>query len=138
MSDTKYISKDLSRKKIISIIFIVTKITIIGFVSIWFIGNFDPFYNGSDSKLYGVSAIDLANGNFGFTNELLQQTGKWEFIPGQYVKTVYNTAIPIGSFGIYGLSSIAYYFAGLNGLFYLGPIIAIIFLISSERIATNL
>ena len=138
MSEIKHASMNLSRKKIIDIIFIFTKITIIGFVSIWLIGNFNPFYAGSDSKLYGVSAIDLANGEFGFTNELLQETGKWEFIPFQYVKTIQNTAIPIGSFGIYGLSSVAYYVAGLNGLFYLGPIMLIILLISSERIATNL
>jgi len=138
MPEIKYTYKNLSRKKIIDIIFIVTKITIIGFISIWLIGNFVPFYDGADSKVYGVSAIDLANGEFGFSNELLQQTGEWYFIPGQYVKTVYDTAIPVGSFGIYGISSIVYFVAGLNGLFYLGPIIAIIFLISSERIATNL
>ncbi len=138
MTKLRYTSKILSKKKTIDIIFIVTKITIIGFVSLWLIGNFLPFFNGADSKLYGVSAIDLANGEFGFTNELLQQTGKWQFIPGQSVKTIYNTAIPIGGFGIYGLSAVAYSVAGLNGLFYLGPVMSIILLISSERIATNL
>jgi len=128
----------VSGKNKIDIFFLVAKISIIVFVAIWFIGNFMPFYSGADSKLYGVTAIDLVNGEFGFSNELLSQTGNWEFIPNQYVKTVHNTAIPIGNFGIYGISAIAYSIGGLYGLFYLGPLMAIFLLISSERIATNL
>lgn len=114
------------------------KILIIIFVSISLIANFSPYYHGIDSFVYGISAIDLANGSYGFTNKFLQETGDWEFIPNQWVKTIHNTAIPIGGVGIYGIATIAYIIGGNYGLFYLVPIATILLLIFSERIATNL
>ena len=51
-------------------IIILSKIFIFILISIWFIGYFSPFYNGADSKLYGVSAIDLANGEYGYSNTI--------------------------------------------------------------------
>ncbi|MGI0056689.1 MAG: glycosyltransferase family 39 protein, partial [Nitrosarchaeum sp.] len=114
------------------------KILIIIFVSISLIANFSPYYLGIDSFVYGISAIDLANGSYGFTNKFLQETGDWEFVPNQWAKTIHNTAIPIGSVGIYGISTIAYLIGGNYGLFYLGPLATVLLLIFSERIATNL
>ena len=114
------------------------KISIIIFVSVSLMASFDPFYFGSDTYLYGLSSIDLVNGKWGFTNEFLSDTGSVDFVPLQWVKTIQNTAVPIGSSGIYAISSIFYFIGGYYGLFYLGPIFTIVLLISSERIATNL
>ena len=52
----------------------------------------------------------------------MQEYQSWDFVPNQWVKTIQNTAIPIGSFGIYGISSIAFLLGGYYGLFFLGPI----------------
>ena len=116
----------------------LVKIGIIIFVSIHLLGSFVPFYNGADSLVYGISSIGLAEGSWGFTNELLLESGSWDFVPNQWVKTIYNTAIPIGGFGIYGLAAISYLVGGLYGLFYLVPIFTIILLIITERVATKL
>jgi len=116
----------------------VIKISIIIFTSIYLIGNFAPYYVGSDSLVYGVSSVNLANGSWGFTNELLQETGLWEFVPHQWVKTVHNTAVPGGNPGLYGVATVFYLLGGYYGLFYLGPIFTILLLIFSERIATKL
>jgi len=103
------------------------------------LGNFFPYYWGADSLVYGISAINLANGSWEITNELLQETGKYEFVPNQWVRTVQNTtAIPYSSVGIYGVSAFSYIVGGYSGLFYIGPIFTILLLIFSERIATNL
>jgi len=114
------------------------KIFIIFFISISLLGNFYPFYNGVDSYLYGISAIHLSEGSWGFTNELLQETGSIDFVPVQWVKTIYNTAVPVGGPGIYAISTASFLIGGYYGLFYLGPIFTILLLIFSERIATNL
>ena len=116
----------------------VIKISIIIFTSIYLIGNFAPYHMGSDSLLYGISSVNLANGSWGISNELLQETGSIEFVPPQWVKTVQNTAVPLGNPGIYGVASFFYLLAGYSGLFYLGPIFTILLLIFSERIATKL
>ena len=72
------------------------KILILIFVSISLIANFYPYYEGWDSFVYGISAISLAQGTFGITNELLIDTGNTEFVPTHWVKTVHNNAVPIG------------------------------------------
>jgi len=115
----------------------LVKILIIIFVSISLIANFKAFFLGADSLVYGISAINLANGSFGFTHELMQQTGWSEFIPAQWVATIHNTAIPTGGLGIYGLSAFSYLIGGYYGLFYLGPIFTIALLVISERVATK-
>jgi len=116
----------------------IIKIAIIVFTSFYLIGNFAPYYMGVDSLVYGVSAVNLANGTWGISNELLKETGLLEFVPHQWVKTVHNTAVPLGNPGIYGVAAFFYLLAGYYGLFYLGPIFTILLLIFSERIATKL
>ena len=117
----------------------VIKIAIIVFIALFLLGNFFPYYWGADSLVYGISAINLANGSWEITNELLQETGKYEFVPNQWVRTVQNTtAIPYSSVGIYGVSAFSYIVGGYSGLFYIGPIFTILLLIFSDRIATNL
>jgi len=116
----------------------VFKISLIFFIFFSLLGTIEPFYLGIDSYLYGINSINLAEGNWGFTNELLKETGSRDFVPVQWVKTIDNTAVPVGGPGIYAISAISYLIAGYYGLFYLGPIFTIALLIISERIATNL
>ena len=119
-------------------IYNVLKILILSMVGFYLFGNFTPYYDGADAFLYGVTTTDLFKGHFGFTNDLLQNDGSWDFVPYQWSKTNYNSAIPIGDYGIYGFTSIFYFLGGYYGIFYMGPILTILFLIGIERIATNL
>ena len=47
----------------------VIKIGIIVFIALFLLGNFFPYYLGADSLVYGISAINLANGSW----EILQR-----------------------------------------------------------------
>jgi len=113
------------------------KIVIIIFVSFSLITNFVPYTKGADDMVFALSSIDLAGGSFGLTNELLEKTGDTMFVPRQWVKTSFDSAIPIGSFGIYGIGAVSYLVGGLYGLFYVGPIITIFLIILSERMSTK-
>jgi len=124
-------------KKILSLGII--KIIIIFLASVYLIGGFIPFYEeGSDDYLYGLGAIDIANGSYEYTNEFLQNTEYSEFSSGPFIKTIHRTLIPNGAIGIYGLSALSYLLGGYYALFYLGPISTILFLIISERVVTKL
>ena len=114
------------------------KIAIIIFAALAFLGNFIPYYIGNDTLVYAATAINLADGNYGITNELLKEFDDEEVLPRVYAKSVYDTAIPFASSGMTVLTTFSYLVAGYYGLFYQGPIIAIVFLIVSERIATKL
>jgi len=122
----------------ISIIITIAKIAIIGFVALYLIGNFVPFYEGSDAHLYGIASVNLSNGIFSITNDLLEETGRIEFVGNNWLKTVHNTAIPLSGIGFFSFGAIAYLLGGYFGLFYLTPIITIILLIIAERVSTNL
>ena len=133
------ILKSINRKRIRNLsLYDVIKMGIIVMVAFYLVANFKPFFDGADAFLYGVTTIDLFNGSYGFTNNFLQETGSWDFVPYMWDKTIHNTAIPIGDVGIYGFTSIFYFLGGLAGLFYLGPILTVLFLIISERVATKL
>jgi len=119
-------------------ILIISKISIITFISIILLGSFIPYYDSSDGYSYGLSAIAFSQGTFTITNELLKDTGEWEFVPVSWLKTIDNEAINAQMVGILVIGSIFYSIGGIYGLFYLGPIFTILLLISSERIATNL
>jgi len=114
------------------------KIIILIIVSFALIANFYPYYEGWDSFVYGISAISLSQGSFGITNELLLETGNNEFVPNHWTKTIHDTAVPVASPAILGLAAFSYLIGGYYGLFYVGPIFSIIFLIVSERVATKL
>lgn len=116
----------------------IAKIALLIFISFSLLAYFYPFYTDVDSLVYGVTTISLANGSYSYTSDLLKETGLWEFVPVQWVKTIHNTAIPKTGVGIYGFSTISYLLGNYYGLFYIGPIFSILFLISAERIATNL
>ena len=114
------------------------KIIIFVLISITLTANFLPYYEGWDSYVFGVSGISFSEGTYEITNKLFQDTGSREFIPHHMVTTVQNNFIPIASPGILVISALSYIIGGYYGLFYIGPIIAILFLIISERIATKL
>jgi len=98
-----------------------------------------PYYEGKDAYLYATGAISLVEGSYEYTNEILQKTDfDYTLSTGPYIKTKHNTIIPNGAFGIFALSSFSYLLGGYYGLFYLGPITAILFLIISERVITKL
>jgi hypothetical protein len=119
-------------------ILIIGKITIIAFVGIYLIGNFTPYFEGEDSFLYGITAKNFAEGKFSISNELLQEYGRDEFTGGNWLKTIDNTAVPVSGIGLSLLAALFYFVAGEYGLFYLSPICAIILLIVTERISSNL
>jgi len=107
----------------------IIKIAIIIFASFYLLGNFWPFYEGVDAYIYGIKAIDIANGSYEYTNEFLQNTEYKGFRFGPFIDTIHGTLIPIGGIGIYSLAAFSYILGGNYALFYLGPIITILFLI---------
>jgi len=107
----------------------IIKIAIIIFASFYLLGNFWPFYEGVDAYIYGIKAIDIANGSYEYTNEFLQNTEYKGFRFGPFIDTIHGTLIPIGGIGIYSLAAFSYILGGNYALLYLGPIITILFLI---------
>jgi len=115
------------------------KVIIIILASVYLIGSFVPYYEGKDAFLYGSGGIDITKGSYEYTNEILQKTDfDYIFAAGPNIKTTHNTLIPNGAFGIFTLSAFSYLLGGYYGLFYLGPITTILFLIISERVITKL
>lgn len=107
-------------------------------MSFYLLGNFVPFFEGSNDYFYALVSINFSNGVFSITNELLQETGKSEFVGSDWLKTNYNSAIPRSGMGFSAIGSVFYLIGGYYGLFYMVPIFTILLLIFSERIATNL
>jgi len=127
------------KQKIVNLSIIdISKIIIIIFVSVSLLANFVPYYDGADDKLFVITAIQISDGQYGITNELLQETDSEIFVPRQWVKTSHDSAIPIGMPGLSGLGALFYSAFGYYGLFYLGPVITIFLVIFSERITTKL
>jgi len=116
----------------------ILKIFIISFTAFYLIGNFVPFYEGDDSSVFGITTINLVDGKYSISNELLTQTGSWDFVPRHWTKTIYDTAVPTANIGLPAIGVITYTLSGYYGLFYIVPILTTIFLISTERISTNL
>lgn len=132
-SNLSYIKK----KSKIELCIIIIKIIVIAFFSVYFISNMDPYFLGQDSFLYGLGAIGIVEGTFEKTNPFLEETGRYEFIPRQWVITENNSVIPSTSVGLMAIGSIFYSLFGYYGLFYLVPISSIFLLILSERITTK-
>jgi len=116
----------------------ILKIFIISFTAFYLIGNFAPFYEGDDASVFAQTTINLSSGSYSITNQLLQETGSWDFVPRHWTKTIHDTAVPTANIGFPVISAIVYTITGYYGLFYIVPIITTIFLITTERIATNL
>lgn len=132
----KFIKK--SNEKNSSLLVNILKIGIFILMTIVLLGFFNPFYEyPNNAKIYGYQSMVMANGNYEYQNKWLEETGYWEFVPAALVKTQYDTGIPniLPLFPMIG--AFFYKIFGLSGLFYLNPIITILFLIISERITTK-
>ena len=114
------------------------KITIIILVSFALFGNILPFYGAIDPLIYANTAINLSNGSYGYTDELIKASKGGEFIPIFFARSVFDSAIPFPPAGFTALTTFTYLVGGYFGLLYQGPILAILFLIVSERVATKL
>ncbi len=136
----KTLNISLNNTRNLFLILDILKILFIVFVAFSFLAQMDPYYNKTDSYVYANTAINLAdNGKYGFSNELLQETGLWEFVPYSYSKTVQNVAVPMqSSIGMHGITTLAYLLGGYYGLFYLTPIFSILLIIAVDRICINL
>lgn len=116
----------------------LTKSILFLLVSIYLLGNFIPFYDSNDGYTLGTMAIQISKGNFEMTNELLEKTGRIEFVPGDWAKTFDDKhAIPLGPIGFHGLVAISYFIGGNFALFFLGPIFGIFSLIIADRLASK-
>jgi len=123
--------------KTISILDVI-KIGIIILVSFTLLTNINPYYYGGDDHDIAIAGINLAKGSYGITNELWLETGLSMFVPQHWFATEQNVLVPVSSPGIIVTSALSYLIGGYYGLFYVGPILSILFLIISERVATKL
>jgi len=114
------------------------KIAILVIVAIAMFANIIPYFEGINTLVYGTTAINLVNGEYGFSHSLLAESEGDEFLPRHYAKSQQDTVIPFASSGMTVISTFSFLVAGYYGLFYLGPVLGILFLITSERVATKL
>lgn len=116
----------------------IGKISIILLVAVFLIGNIIPFYEADDAHLYGVVAVNLSKGIYSETNELLEETGRSEFVGENRIKTIHNTSVPISGAGLSVVAAFFYLIGGYPGIFLISPIFGILLMIFTDRIATNL
>lgn len=117
---------------------IISKISIIIFVAFYLVGNFHPYYETVDGYSLATIAIQLSDGEFTISNELLSETGRDEFVPGDWgLIPTKPEAFPAGDLGFTAISTFFYIIAGNYGLFYLSPIAGILSLIIVERFSTK-
>jgi hypothetical protein len=108
-----------------------SKIIIILIAAMYLIGNFTVYYEAKDAYLYGIEAVNFSEGIYSISNELLTETGKIEFVGDNYRKTIQGDAVPSSGVGTPLLGTLFYILGGQYGLFYLGPILGILFLIKN-------
>ena len=127
-----------SKNKKLDKIILLTKIIVIIFSAYGVTANIIPFFEGSNPYFYGVNSVIMTEGQFSITNELLQETGRTEFIPENWLMTEHGSVVPMSGAGLTVAGSIFYLIGGYYGLFYLSPIMYIILLIASERTSSKL
>ena len=129
----------LNQSSKLDLLVLLGKIIVIVFASSYLLGNFVPFYEGNDSYTLATIAMKISNGEYVDTNELLQKTGNIEFIPGDWSLSLDGKhTFPLGPIGYHFFTGMFYSSGNNFALFYLGPLIGILFLITSERVATKL
>lgn len=129
----------LNQSSKLDLLVLLGKIIVIVFASSYLLGNFVPFYEGNDSYTLATIAMKISNGEYVDTNELLQKTGNIEFIPGDWSLSLDGKhTFPLGPIGYHFFTGMFYSLGNNFALFYLGPLIGILFLIASERVATKL
>lgn len=130
--------KQISKFSQTDLIVGIVKVVIIVFTAVFLIGSIMPFYNFDSPYFNAIMSINLSNGIYSFTNELLQETGRDEFVGNNWAKTEQNDIVPRQGPRISLIGSLFYGIGGYYGLLYLTPIFGILLLIFSERLATNL
>lgn len=116
----------------------IIKISIILFISFSILGQFVPFFEGSNSYFYGMASILFVEEGITKSNPFLEKYETNEFLIENWLRTDQNEMIPMSGNGLIVLGGIAYLFGGYFALYYLSPILFIILLIVSERTATKL
>jgi hypothetical protein len=130
--------KLITNEKNSSLLVNTLKISILILMTIVLLGFFNPFYEyPNNAKIYGYQSMVIASGNYEYQNKWLYETGYWEFVPAALVKTQHDTGIPNILPLFPAIGAFFYKIFGLSGLFYLNPIITILFLIISERVTTK-
>ena len=98
---------------------VLTKIAIIVFVGISLLGNFIPFFESNDSYTLATIAIFLSENDFVTTNELFEETGRSEFVPGDWFQTIDKKSFfPGGAAGYHYFISFLYVLGNNFSLFY--------------------
>jgi hypothetical protein len=115
----------------------ISKILIILFVGAFLIGNFNPYFEGVDSYGYAIAAKQFSQGNLFYTNDLIHLGFEELFPPDMMLTNDGHHLLWAGYAGFFGLATLSYTIAGNYGLFYLGPIAGILFLIIAERFSTH-
>ena len=131
-------NKKKSKNKKLDKIILLAKIIVIIFSAYGVTANILPFFEGSNPYFYGVNSVIMAEGQFSITNELLQETGRTELIPENWIMTDHGSVVPMSGTGLMVAGSIFYLIGGYYGLFYLSPIMYIFLLIASERTSSKL
>ena len=116
----------------------IIKIIIILFISFSILGQFVPFFEGSNSYFYGIASVLFIEEGITKSNPFLEKHTTNEFLVENWLRTDQNEMIPMSGNGLILLGSIAYLFGGYFGLYYLSPILFIILIIVSERVASKL
>ena len=116
----------------------IIKISIVLFISFSILGQFVPFFEGSNSYFYGMASILFIEEGITKSNPFLEKYETNEFLIENWLRTDQNEMIPMSGNGLIILGGIAYLFGGYFALYYLSPILFIILLIVSERTATKL
>lgn len=130
----KFLYKKKQKFDLISL----SKIFLIGFMGLYLVGNFMPFYETNDGYTLATIAMKISEGKFFLTNELLEETGRFELTPGDWTRTLdKKSAFPLGPIGFHVLTAMFYSIGGNYALFYFGPILGILFLIVAERFTTH-
>lgn len=125
-------------KSLFAKLLLIAKIVIIAYFSLYLIGNFNPYYETQDGYTIATMAIQISQGHFTITNELLQETGREEFVPGNWLITPDKKSVfPLGDVGFRIIPAVFYSIAGNFALFYLGPVLGITFLVLTERFTTK-
>ena len=110
MSSDSTIKEPTASKPLFDKILTICKIAVIAYVSFYLLTNFIPYYEGADAYIFAIAALNLSEGSYSITNELLQATGQWEFVPLHWSKTVFNTSVPNVLFGTNFHNFISYCF----------------------------
>ena len=113
------IQKNSKNNKLEKNIVKITKIGIIVFISFSILGQFVPFFEGSNSYFYGMASILFVDEGISVSNPFLEKYETNEFLIENWLRTNQNEMTPMSGNGLIVLGGIAYLFGGYFALYYL-------------------